>query len=140
MYKAIDLAKYIVTKCVNDKCPISNLQLQKILYYIQREFLRNNSYAFSESIEAWQFGPVVPEVYYKFCGSGSLPIMMKLQPIDIAPKDKDLIDKIVTEKRQLDPWTLVEDTHKDGGAWATVYKNGLGVREVIPVELIKSVG
>ena len=39
MYKAIDLSKYIVSKCVRDNIPISNLQLQKILYYIQREFL-----------------------------------------------------------------------------------------------------
>ena len=41
MYKAIDLSKYIVSKCVRDNIPISNLQLQKILYYIQKEFLRD---------------------------------------------------------------------------------------------------
>ena len=39
MYTAMDLAKYIVSKCYYDGCPISNLQLQKILYYIQKEFL-----------------------------------------------------------------------------------------------------
>lgn len=38
--KALEVAKYVVTKCNKDKCPISNLQLQKILYYIQHDFLK----------------------------------------------------------------------------------------------------
>ena len=63
MYSALELSKYIVTKCINDGEPISNLQLQKILYYIQRDFLRQGEAAFSDTIEAWQFGPVVPNVY-----------------------------------------------------------------------------
>lgn len=68
MYNAIDLSKYIVSKCVTDGHPISNLQLQKILYYIQKDFLQRDEVAFSDNIEAWQFGPVVPNVYYHYCG------------------------------------------------------------------------
>ena len=61
-YSALDLSKYIVSKCVREHCPISNLQLQKILYYIQKDFLLRDSIAFADEIEAWQFGPVVPNV------------------------------------------------------------------------------
>ena len=71
---AVDLSKYIVTKCAVDDCPISNLQLQKILYYIQKYFLKHDSIAFYDDIEAWQFGPVVPSSYYRFCGFGAMPI------------------------------------------------------------------
>ena len=46
MYSALELSKYIVTKCINDGKPISNLQLQKILYYIQRDFLNKESLHF----------------------------------------------------------------------------------------------
>ena len=38
MYKAMELSTYIVSKCIKEDCPISNLQLQKILYYIQKAF------------------------------------------------------------------------------------------------------
>ena len=49
MLSALDLSKYIITKCMNDRKPISNLQLQKILYYIQVEFLRERGIrAFSD--------------------------------------------------------------------------------------------
>lgn len=30
--------------------------------------------AFPDAIEAWQFGPVVPNVYYYYCGFGAMPI------------------------------------------------------------------
>lgn len=38
MYDALELAKYIVRKCIIDKHPISNLQLQKILFLSSASF------------------------------------------------------------------------------------------------------
>lgn len=141
MYKdVIDLAKYIISKCISDGHPISNLQLQKILYYIQREFLRANNKAFPNVIEAWQFGPVVPDAYYFFCGSGSLPIILPYNGETPNCETKEVIDNIINEKRMLDPWRMVADTHKINGAWDRVYQNGKGDKQPIPDELIKVYG
>ena len=137
MYKALDLSKYIVNKCIAENSPISNLQLQKILYYIQEDFIKGGSEAFSDNIEAWQFGPVVPNVYYYYCGNGSMPISDAFNTSSIQEGDKKRIDPIVRKKRRLSPWALVADTHTPGGPWATVYNGGKGERQVIPVELIK---
>jgi uncharacterized phage-associated protein len=136
---AVDLSKYIVTKCVIDEKPISNLQLQKILYYIQKHFLKNDSIAFSDEIEAWQFGPVVPRSYYRFSGFGAMPITNQYSSISIADGEaKQVVDGIVSDKRTLNPWQMVQETHKPGGAWATIYNNGKGNHQTIPVELIKN--
>ena len=140
MYNAIDISKYIVSKCVTDGQPISNLQLQKILYYIQKDFLQRGELAFSDDIEAWQFGPVVPNVYYHYCGFGAMPISISKATFSVAPSDVIFIDKIIEEKRKLNPWDMVAETHKDGGAWAEIYKNGLGNHQIIPTKLIKAVG
>lgn len=141
MYEAIELAKYIVTKCVKDKEPISNLQLQKILFFIQKSFLQDyDRTAFDDVIEAWQFGPVVPEVYYRFCGYGAMPISMEYEHDEINIDDEYIIDKIVEEKRVLKPWALVEATHKKGGAWDQIYRDGIGNHKEIPIKLIKKVG
>lgn len=140
MYTAIDLSKYIVSKCINDDHPISNLQLQKILYYIQKDFLSRDDIAFSDDIEAWQFGPVVPNVYYHYCGYGAMPISSTHERFDIDTKDKPAINQIIENKRILDPWTMVAETHKPNGAWDQIYKKGLGNHQVIPIELIKAVG
>lgn len=139
MYTALDMAKYIIDKCTKDRSPISNLQLQKILYYIQKEFLRHGTQAFSEEIEAWQFGPVVPEVYKRYCGFGALPIRMQYEVV-IQPDDRYIIDAIVEKKRVLNPWDMVSDTHSSGKAWDLIYRGGAGDHQVIPQELIASKG
>lgn len=142
MHTAMDLSKYIVSKCIHDGCPISNLQLQKILYYIQKDFVDRGETAFLDDIEAWQFGPVVPNVYYHYCGYGAMPIFMATSEGDgnISECDAHHIDSIVESKRILNPWDMVEETHKPGGAWDKVYRNGLGNHCVIPVELIRTAG
>ena len=136
MYSAVDLSKYIVTMCVNEGSPITNLQLQKILYYIQKDYLDRGDAAFSDPIEAWKFGPVVREAYYYFCGNGAMPIFSKYDVI-IEEKDKVHVDPIVREKRELDPWDLVGDTHRPNKAWAIVFNGGLGNKKIISNDLIR---
>lgn len=141
-YSAFDLARYILKKCIDDENVISNLQLQKILYCIQECFLREKGHeAFSEPIEAWQFGPVVPEVYDEYRIYGGRTIVWMPDAHDNVAwkdeKDKKLIDNIVEEKRKLDPWDMVQETHKEGGAWAKIYDDGRGAYKVIPIETIK---
>lgn len=142
MYQAVDLSKYIVTKCATDNYPISNLQLQKILYFIQKAYLNQETRAFSDEIEAWQFGPVVPNVYYYFSGYGAMPIgdEYDCSGLALTIADYRIIDPIVEEKRLLAPWDLVNETHKQGGAWDKIYRNGLGNHQVIPINLIKEFG
>lgn len=141
MQTALNISKYIVSKCIKDGEPISNLQLQKILYYIQREFLKkNDDIAFDDVIEAWQFGPVVPDIYYHYCGYGAMPITSPVESCKLPKKYTSIIDPIVEEKRKLEPWTLVNETHKKGHAWDKTYKNGKGNKMPIKIELIKAVG
>ena len=68
-----------------------------------------------------------------------MSIRMKYN-INIERKYANIIDPIVKVKRILDPWDLVEDTHKPGKAWAQIYKGGLGNHHVIPKSLIKEIG
>lgn len=143
MYKAIDIAKYIINKCIDDDCPISNLQLQKILYFIQRYYLQIDDQLFDDDFEAWQFGPVIPAVYYKFCGYGAMPITSKssnLNDSEILPKHREVIDDFTKNKRELYPWDLVEETHRIGGAWDIVFDDGNGNHTTIPKDLIKKEG
>ncbi|MCD8148453.1 MAG: DUF4065 domain-containing protein [Clostridiales bacterium] len=139
MYQAIDIAKYIIDKCTKDMRPISNLQLQKILYYVQKEFLQHGSIAFSEEIEAWQFGPVVPNVYRQYCGFGAIPIRMSYE-VDLESDDAKIIDVVVEKKRILNPWDMVNDTHSKGKAWDIIYQGRIGDHQVIPQNLIKNRG
>lgn len=131
MQSASELSRYIVDKCIADGNPVTNMQLQKILYYIQKEFLKNGSQAFPDSIEAWAWGAVIPNVYYDFCGFGSMPISFNYSNvIELSADDSKVINKIIEEKRSLNPWDLTDK------CWEKVYNNGKGDHAIIPISLM----
>lgn len=71
MYRAIDVAYFFLNlnemkrnMFDEDTDLISNLKLQKLLYYAQSAYLAiKNEKLFSEEIYAWKHGPVVQEIY-----------------------------------------------------------------------------
>ena len=141
--KALDVARYILTKCNKDGQPISNLQLQKMLYYIQYEFLTNyRKPLFDDDFEAWKFGPVIPVVYYEYSHMGAFRIGADYEGynkilIDMAQEETDMLNRIIADKRDINAWKLVDNTHKSGKAWDTAFKNGDGIGDVISKELIR---
>ncbi len=140
--RALDIAKYIVAKCTIENEPIGNLQLQKILYYIQVAFLQQRGKeCFSDDIEAWKFGPVVRSVYIEYCTYAAMPIIEFNEPsLPFDASEMALIDSIIEKKRKSKPWKLVSDTHMPGKAWDRVYQNGKGDKCIINKGLLKQYG
>lgn len=67
MYKAMDVACAIVNFANEIGHPISNLKLQKILYFVQGYYMQMKRVPFfDDEIEAWPYGPVVLNVYEQF--------------------------------------------------------------------------
>lgn len=137
IYNAEAVANFIINKCTSDENPISNLKLQKILYYAWVEYYKaTKKYLFIDSICAWQFGPVVPDVYYEYCVYGGRPINL-LCEIEISKEDQDILAPII-DKYEYEPVSeLVEKTHRPGMAWDQIYQGGIGNHKPIPFDLIK---
>lgn len=59
------------------------------------------SVCFSESIQAWDFEPVVPKVYhrYKVYGSANIPYVRMRDVTKILSGDRELMDGIIYETR-----------------------------------------
>ncbi len=86
---------------------------------------------FCDDIQAWQFGPLVPEVYYQYCGFGSKAVRMNYA-VRIEKEDEKEIDSIVTEKRCENPWELVEETHVDGKPGRKFFAMDWAIQSNIP--------
>lgn len=116
MRKAESVANYVIAYGMKIGHPVSNLQLQKILYYIQVHFLKKKGIPFfKDEIEAWQFGPVIPTVYYQYATWGPAPItMFKTQKINLEQEEKKDLEQIVKEKAVLSLLEIVADTQKKG--------------------------
>src|ERR1035437_5552959 len=64
---ASDVAKYFISSFQKKKKEISNLKLQKLLYYAQAWHLAlYDAPLFDDKIEAWVHGPVVPGVFREY--------------------------------------------------------------------------
>lgn len=133
MYNVLDVAQYVINCSINDvnDNSMSNLKLQKILYYIQAAFLvEHKKKCFDSPIVAWSLGPVVPEVYnkYKVFGrkqipkqkrreslvfdSDNLKIISKPSENAFSASDKKAIKKVVQAYAEVkDPFDLVKKTH-----------------------------
>ena len=133
-YKAIDVARHIVNYTNEQGKTVSNLKLQKLLYFVQGFFLALlDRPCFSDEIEAWDFGPVVPVVHrnFKEFGSNSIPKVTTvydceketfIEYIDsIDELDKRLINAITDNMSKYSATRLVEITHNQA-PWKKVYK------------------
>lgn len=70
-YPAMTIAKWFIAWSDetgdDQEGPVSNLKLQKLLYYAQGHYLaQTGKPLFNESIQAWSHGPVVAPVYHEF--------------------------------------------------------------------------
>ncbi len=138
MINIMALAQYVLHMCMNQGEPISNLQLQKILYFIQGNHLaKKGELLFDADFYAWKYGPVIPDVYYKYCMNGASKIRNVEEPGEISSEIKDEIDPIIQKLRVLYPWDLVKETHNVGGAWDKTFQNGKGERQRISIEAIR---
>lgn len=125
MYNALSVAKYVIDRSNNTKNPISNLKLQKLLYFIQAEFLVSTGHpCFNDDIEAWPLGPVVPIVYekYRIFGSTLIPFSYGNESY-ISVFDKLIIDNIIEICKDYSASYLVSLTHKQK-PWLEAYNNG----------------
>ena len=78
MISAIQVAQYLLALAHSKGDQISNLKLQKLLYYLQGfSLVVNNKPLFPEAIEAWTHGPVVASVYHKYSKYGNNHIPAK---------------------------------------------------------------
>ena len=75
--KAYDIALYFLFRARELEAGevISNLKMQKLLYYAQGHFSAlYDEPLFEERIEAWRYGPVVKNVYDRFAKYTNLAI------------------------------------------------------------------
>lgn len=139
MYSAIDVAEYIVARCANSGRPVTNLQLQKIMYYVQLNFLRTyDKCIFEDDILALRHGPAVKEVYYKYNIWGRheiVPRAVQAAKETFLEKDRELIDRVTDACLLLDSWELVERSQKAGGPWHRSFDGNL--EKVIPKEVMR---
>lgn len=112
---------------------ISNLKLQKLLYYAQGMYLAlYGEPLFEDELVAWQYGPVVETVYQKYKANGSDGIKNFVPPTENFSGNEEAALQF-TQKTfgQFSAWKLADMTHEE-----TPWKD-TAINDVIPRAAIK---
>lgn len=117
---------------------LTNLKLQKLLYYVQGYHLAIfDEPLFDEKIEAWMYGPVVPSVYEFFKSSGSNGLTSS-SIVDVAAFSNqdslDLVFQIYNMFKSFSAIGLMEKTHQED-PWVRALPHGRGTE--IKIESLK---
>lgn len=136
MYSALDIAKYFI-HCANleQEGLVTNLKLQKLLYYAQGFHLAVfDKPLFSEDVQAWAYGPVVPDVYqeYKSHGRDPLPDAKDFSDEILGEDTRVLVDEVYSVFGKYTATALANATHQEL-PWIHTERN-----EVIEHDLMKS--
>jgi uncharacterized phage-associated protein len=118
-YTAENVAKYFIFLASQafvgdnkEREGITNLKLQKMLYFAQAYYLSKiGKPLFSDDIEAWAYGPVVPDVYKKLKSNKSNPIICEEDRSAISDDDKENLKKIWGTFGGYSATKLVDITH-----------------------------
>ncbi|MFC7552646.1 Panacea domain-containing protein [Pseudoroseomonas wenyumeiae] len=130
--QADDIARYFLAKADPEAGDaISNLKLQKLCYYAQGFHLAlYDRPLFEERIEAWQHGPVVPDLYheYKSYGSASIPVPQDLDRASYPEDVRELLDEVYSVYGQYSAWKLRNMTHEER-PWIDAHQAGGAIIE-----------
>ena len=138
IYDYNEIANYVICYSNKNGIYMSNLKLQKIMYFIQNKLLNNYS-GMKATFIAWENGPTIKPLYNNFSGFGSSQLFMLNEPkqFNILEHDRKIIDTILEKTKNVNPMKLVDISHNVNNSWNKIYRNKLGYGEIIPNEMIK---
>lgn len=117
MLSCFDVATYFLTQISEDAGDlISNLKLQKLVYYAQGFYLAlYDTLLFPEPIEAWIHGPVVPVLfeYYKKYKAGAIDYPNDVDFSIYDDETKSFLDEVYLEFGQFAAWKLRNMTQEE---------------------------
>jgi uncharacterized phage-associated protein len=140
-YPAMTVAKWFVAWAEAEDADLSNLKLQKLLYYAQGHHLgRTGKPLFPEKIEAWSHGPVVPQIYRAFrdfaSGDIRLPGSDTFMWDQIDSETADFLILVWNTYGEFAAWRLRNMTH-DEAPWKANFRPDEKNLEIPQSDLLK---
>lgn len=114
MITAKKVAQYVIKFFHESEDLITNLKLQKLLYYIQGWHLGlHEKPLFEDDFQAWVHGPVQPAVYGDYKRYRWNPIAEDVPDIELSKEAKNHIDEVLEIYGMESAYMLERRTHQE---------------------------
>lgn len=108
------LATHIISVANKENGRITNLQLQKVLYFVIGDYIKEHGIdeyienVYDKKMEAWQYGPVLRDEYFKNNIYGSSKIRREVQ----CYKEFEVFDEYIKNRIDCSLGELIDESHK----------------------------
>lgn len=126
MIRAMDAAKYILYLGKHNQVAVNPITLQYLLYFAQLLSFEDTGKAlfYDSEIEAWDFGPCVPVVYYRYCHFGVSDICLLLGDIErpnIPLQAMSILEEVFEDKADIPYFSLIKEIQQQGTPYQKAY-------------------
>lgn len=128
MHTAIKVADEILKIAKSEGRMLTPLQLMKLVYISHGWHLAiRGQDLFGNRIEAWKYGPVIPDLYRatKKFGRNPIPLDLIDEVSSIDPETRAFLRDVYSKYGHLDGIALSSLTHQSGTPWDQVYEDGV---------------
>ena len=147
MYDGRAVANFVLDVCAQQQRPITNLALQKLVYFCHVwSLVQFKRPLIKHRFEAWEFGPVLPYLYREFKNYDRKPVATRATQIDsmdgssrivkydFDPSTAAFLREIVEFYSRMRASDLVSLSHAEGGPWDKVWNHTGTVRPGMKIE------
>jgi len=139
MLSCFEIADYFIWLAHETGSFVSNLKLQKLVYYAQSWHLAlHDAPLFAEDFEAWVHGPVIHELYQKYKSFGWQPIAEDAK-LSLPKETQEFLNEVADEYFACDAYELEQMTHFEA-PWNTArlgYRSDMPCNEIIKKDWMK---
>jgi uncharacterized phage-associated protein len=108
------VADFIISFAQESGSFISNLKLQKLVYYAQAWHLAiKNTRLFDGSFQAWIHGPVNPDLYQRFKRFGYKNIELDVEKPTLDSETTDFLNELLEQYFPFDAYQLERLSHQE---------------------------
>lgn len=137
-YDALKIANWFISRAQRDDKILTVMMILKMCYIAHGWHLESREMPlFWNRIEAWQYGPVIRDVYFAFRLQGlEVAEQALVEGEEIDPDVREFLEEVYQIYGDLPAFWLSELTHVSGGPWDIATKER-GYYALIPDALIK---
>ncbi|MES9964559.1 MAG: type II toxin-antitoxin system antitoxin SocA domain-containing protein [Candidatus Sedimenticola sp. 20ELBAFRAG] len=116
-----NVCDYVITSVISSGETLSNLKLQKLLYYVQAwHLVFENDPLFDGKFEAWVHGPVSRSIYGRFASSKTLYSDIAIpdcqegfSPAALSERERNHVDRVLSVYAKFSGPQLEDMTHRE---------------------------
>lgn len=133
-YDVRSIANWFIRRFASSGTLVTNLSLNKIVYFAFERFLVERSVLLSKAkIEAWAHGPVFREIYHSLKNYGDTPVTDEIKKFSVRERklvpasdalqasDEEYLEELARTYGRLSAGQLVDLSHRANEPWAAIW-------------------